>query len=227
MAITRSGHLVMQTILSAVTGVGLALPRHAAADDLVVSSIQFYDQQHAQSWDDWVRSALENPVVEAAVSAVASYYGAPPGSVKAAKLLLGPRRKAGEDHWVGFDVPEGYVFCNARLAEAQSSIGKGHLGVGGFKGGSHGRKRDYIYMYYWLKKRPVGQGRSLLQIRMEVISVRPDLRAEMVQEGKCLPYQSKIIDANWDGGNFPQGFARRKWDDPTMPYGSFTPLPPA
>src|SRR4051794_39709696 len=115
MFITRIGYSALMAILAVAMVVGLARPTHAATDDFAVSSIQFYDEQNAQSWDDWVRSALENPVVEAAVSAVASYYGAPPGSVKAGKLLLGPRRKAGEEHWVGFDVPEGYVFCNARL----------------------------------------------------------------------------------------------------------------
>lgn len=146
-------------------------------------------QQEPKKIGDALIDTLKSGEGQTILSGIAVYFGIPPELVTGAGLIASSIRNNGEDHYIDVPFDTGFVFCNGRVAEEVSHIGRGATSIAGFP--------NKLGIYAWLQKRGLGKGRSLIKVRVEVLTVQQNLQQQYLKMGTCIPFETRIYDKRW------------------------------
>lgn len=146
-------------------------------------------KQEPKQFGDALVDVLKSNEGRVILSGIATYFGVPPTMVGGAGLIAGSIRSSGEDHYIDVPFDAGFVFCNGRVAEEVSHIGRGATSIAG--------SPNKLGIYAWLQRRGFTKGSSLIKVRVEVLTVRQNLQQQYLERGKCIPFETRIYDKEW------------------------------
>jgi hypothetical protein len=139
---------------------------------------------------DAAQECSNDSICRTLADAVASYFGATPGSISAALASVPRAESKGEESWFTIQLPSGYQYCHSKIETISVVPASGDrasvMGASSMK--------DGIGIYTWTPRRGVGAGRSWVEAKYTLLGVRDDLADAARRDGTCKAFGAQLID---------------------------------
>ena len=151
----------------------------SASPEYILTSTYIDEVTQPKNVNDIARECLSNSACNAAASAVADYFGAPPGTVTAIKTIVKiDPVSTSTDKYIHVLSPPGYKYCRSRLSTI-SMVGSSWHAL------SMSTPLDGINVFIHVPQRGTGNGRTWVEAQIDLLSVRKDIWQAAYNSGRC------------------------------------------